>query len=778
MGYTFPKGLKIVTEQGENARFAADFLKDEIFFRSGAVIPVENAAQADREAEAGEGEILLQTDSELEEETFTLTRKGDGIKIQAADKRGFLYGVSWVLRKMYLKDRKTGFSEELTDIKIQPSYRMRGHQLGYRDKQNTCPAWTEIEYERYIRDLLIFGSNSIELLPPRTDDNLFSGHFKRDPFELMIELSGIIHSYGMDVHVWYPYLSLSIEGDTFKKEMAEREKIFKAVPYIDGLLIPAGDPGDLPPKEMFQAAKATADVLHRYHPNAKVWLAPQAFSPEEHWYEDFYEEVSKEPDWLYGVCFAPWEKDPIQDMYAQLPERYQKTIRNYPDITHNVSSQFEVPGWDEAFAYTLGRESYNARPCAFRQIHDYHKGYVMGSITYSEGIHDDVNKMVWGNLDYREEAPVEEAVRDYVRFFIDPDLTDELSGLIFKLEESWTGRILENANIDALYEKMMSIDKRVSRETGKNFRYQMLLLRILGDYQTKLRYAHDQQLEKEAYEALQAKESVDERIEKALNTLRKTWLEPVGVKERFQMQRLADELYRSCKIQLTTTRHKGQYLDRGAWLDTLNMALNDFQYLHQMLNRAKALTTEEEKAQAVEEVVNRCNPGEGGQYFRMGSFEGFSHVKPTLTFAEDPCFVRSPLMAHSTYLIMKTYQSIGWYDEVPFPLAWTHGARSLYGTPLVAEFDGLDPEADYELSVTYQNMLLFDDHFNLKLWAGGELIHTELERKYKNGADPDPTYTWALPKSSYQDGKLKLTWQTYQPEGGCTISEIWIRKKN
>lgn len=75
----------------------------------------------------------------------------------------------------------------------------------------------------------------------------------------------------------------------------------------------------------------------------------------------------------------------------------------------------------------------------------------------------------------------------------------------------------------------------------------MLILRILGDYQTKLRYAHDQQLEKEAYEALQAKEPVDERIEKALNTLRKTWLEPVGVKERFQMQRLADELYRSCK---------------------------------------------------------------------------------------------------------------------------------------------------------------------------------------------------------------------------------------
>ena len=148
-----------------------------------------------------------------------------------------------------------------------------------------------------------------------------------------------------------------------------------------------------------------------------------------------------------------------------------------------------------------------------------------------------------------------------------------------------------------------------------------------------------------------------------------------------------------------------------------------------------------------------------------------------MTFAEDPCFVRSPLMAHSTYLIMKTYESIGWYDEVPFPIAWTHGARSLYGTPLVVELDELDPQADYEISITYQNMLLFDDHFNLKFWAGEDLIHTELERKYKNGIDPDPTYTWTLPKASYKEGKLKLTWQTYEPAGSCTVSEIWIRKK-
>ena len=65
---------------------------------------------------------------------------------------------------------------------------------------------------------------------------------------------------------------------------------------------------------------------------------------------------------------------------------------------------------------------------------------------------------------------------------------------------------------------MMRIDQRqFPEETGKNFRYQMLLLRILGDYQTKLRYAHDQQLEREAYEALQTGETADVRVENALN---------------------------------------------------------------------------------------------------------------------------------------------------------------------------------------------------------------------------------------------------------------------
>lgn len=771
--YVYLEHLGIISGdiQDSDIRDALKFFQEEILLRSGRMVEILF------EEIQGGFNIILKRMQTIAFEEFELIEEKDKIIINANSKRGFLYGVSSLLKQMYLKKETIGILRTLRTGRTIPSYVMRGHQLGYRDKQNTCPAWTEVEYERYIRDLLIFGTNSIELLPPHTDDALYSSHFKRDPMKLMIMLSEIIHSYGLDVHVWYPYLSLSDEGAIFEEEMREREEVFSKVPYIDGLLVPTGDPGDLPPKKMIRMAYEMAKILHKYHPNAKVWLAPQSFEPTETWYDEFYEEIEKEPDWLYGVCFGPWEKDSIEEMYQKLPEKYKNTIRNYPDITHNISSQFEVPDWDEAFAYTLGRESYNARPYAFKRIHDMHKGYVLGSITYSEGIHDDVVKMIWGNLDYQDEFPVEEIIKDYVRVFIDPDLDEELSQVILNLEKSWEGKILENENIDCLYQKMKAIDQRVSEDVKDNYRYQMLLLRVLGDYQTKIRYQHDQELEKKAYEILGRSEGDSFSIIKEVrNVLNKTYTEPVGVEERFWMQRLSDTLYEKCCIQLTTSRHRGQATGRGAWLDTLNMALNDYQWIQSKLSRIEKLVSEEERKSQLRGLAHRCDPGEGGIYIHLGSPEGFQYVKKTLTWEEDPGFLKSPLMAHSSFLITRTYEHIGWYDEVPVSTKWMHGARTLYGTPLVVRVPDLDPDKKYQITVTYQNSLS-DKSMDMEFYAGEELIHSQVAGKYKKGEDWDPTYTYELPPESYSTGILTLTWKTVHELGPCTVCELLLKEK-
>ena len=70
-----------------------------------------------------------------------------------------------------------------------PRYPLRGHQLGYRPKTNSYDGWDLAQWERYIRDLAVFGTNAIELIPPRSDDDADSPHFPRPPMEMMVGMS-------------------------------------------------------------------------------------------------------------------------------------------------------------------------------------------------------------------------------------------------------------------------------------------------------------------------------------------------------------------------------------------------------------------------------------------------------------------------------------------------------------------------------------------------------------------------------------------------------------
>ncbi len=67
-----------------------------------------------------------------------------------------------------------------------PFARLRGHQLGYRPKNNTFDAWGPAQIDRYIRELALFGANSIEILPPRTDDELSNDLMPVSPMEMMV----------------------------------------------------------------------------------------------------------------------------------------------------------------------------------------------------------------------------------------------------------------------------------------------------------------------------------------------------------------------------------------------------------------------------------------------------------------------------------------------------------------------------------------------------------------------------------------------------------------
>ena len=84
---------------------------------------------------------------------------------------------------------------------------------------------------------------------------------------------------------------------------------------------------------------------------------------------------------------------PVAATRLKLPKQYG--LRLYPDLTHNKICQFQVPGWDQAYALTLGREAVNPRPAEMAIIHNWFAPYSDGFISYSDGAHDDVNKVIF-----------------------------------------------------------------------------------------------------------------------------------------------------------------------------------------------------------------------------------------------------------------------------------------------------------------------------------------------------------------------------------------------
>lgn len=733
------------------------------------------------------GNILPEISTKLQHltspgaEGFRIVRECRIICGIGADGRGTFYAMARILRKLCIRKGSIEIPESMDMISMTPEFPLRGHQLAYRDKQNTCPAWELSDFDRYIRNLALFGSNAIEILPPRTDDSLYSSLFKRDPFEMMIELSKCIHSYGMDVWLWYPNMGKDYGDPAVRRaEAAEREKNFAAIPYLDHMLIPAGDPGELEPKEFFPIVSEYTEILHKYHPNAKIWVAPQSFSPEPGWLETFYQEVKKEPEWLYGICFAPWERDTIQELREHLPAVYQDRIRHYPDITHNTGCQFEVPMWDRAFAFTLGREGNNTRPRAMKHIHNLHAKYTVGSITYSEGIHDDVNKFVWSDQDFSTKTSCEETLQDYVRLFISPDVTDTLPNLILSLEDNWKGHIETNENIDKLYLGFEELAANSDKSITENPRFQLAYLRALSDYQAKCRALKDHNLEKQALEILSQAEEIgaDTAMEKAVQT----FFPPFQSKEeeilRGKIQKLADSLFEKFHIQLTTWRHGGQKWIRGAYLDSIDTPLNNAQWYLENFRRIRHMDSEKEKCSKIQSLLHRTDPGKDGIYIDLGSLDGFEkYVLSDYTWEEDPSYLRSPLLHYDLYGIMMDYYGRrGWYDAYPIPLEWVSRARVIYDTPLKVKITGLNPQAQYTLSATYPQFAVpsAPESLEVTLFAGNHLIHKEIQKK--SSELPDPVYTYQLPTESYSDGTLSLCWQIHGTLYPFAVSELWIRR--
>ncbi len=671
--------------------------------------------------------------------------------IVGADARGLLFGVGKLLRIMDMATGKVSLDAR-TNLATSPAYPIRGHQLGYRNRANSWDAWDVGQFDQYIRELAIFGANCVENIP--FEDSSPGVHMKLSRDEMNVKLSEICNRYDQDYWVWTPADFDLTDAGKRAAAIRKHEALYKACPRLDAVFFPGGDPGDNPANLVIPFLEDVAVPLARHHPKAKVWLSLQGFNKSEADYVYKYLD-EKQPDWFGGLVYGP-SSPPLQASRRRLNAKYP--IRHYPDITHNVRCQFPIPWWDPALAFTLGREAINPRPLQYQAIHNALAPYTAGFLSYSDGVHDDVNKVLWNLLAWNPDTPVRQILVEYANFFFESSVAEEAADGILALERNWQGPLRDNAGVEGTLAIWNDLEKKAPTLAG-NWRWQMCLVRAVYDSYTRHRLLREAAQEEEALARLDkippGAEAAKKAVQNALAVLKQAETRPTRPDLRKRIEELSDALYKSIALQSSMTKHKASGAERGCFLDFVDYPLNNRWWLEDEFQAIGKLASDDERRARLEVLRAWEHPGPGSFYDNVG----------------DP--------SKSTHVVLGDVSNVGEslaHTPIPEILWWEDGSSrkkpawmSIMNWPIAMRYNGLDPDGTYVIRTTGNR--------ECRLSIDGERIQPTLDNQgvgefkefpvpKKHLADREITLTFERPDERH------LNWRVQS-----RLSELWLIKK-
>jgi hypothetical protein len=726
---------RVGTEWSTQGWSVALFSGEETALRG---VPVPDGLRAEK-AES----YAIWTDSSLSERPV--------LWIRGSDPRGALFGVGRLLRNLICRPGSVRLTAPLNLVSA-PCYPIRGHQMGYRATANSYDAWSPAQYERYIRELAIFGCNSVENIPFQ-DARPTVNPYPRN--QMNADLSRICQRYGLDYWIWVPADFDLRDAQRRAEALREHEALFRDCPALSGVFVPGGDPGDNPAELVIAYIQEMSRLLRPLHPDARIWLSMQGFAGSQQ--DRVYQWIQEErPDWFGGLVAGP-SSPPLPEMRARLPHPY--LIRDYPDITHSVRCQFPVPYWDPAFAFTLGREGVNPRPLFFARVVRDTAPFTNGFISYSDGVHDDVNKIVWSALAWDPDADIRAILIEYGRVFFGQEIAEEACDGILALERNWEGALATNGGVEATFAFWQQLERKAP-DLRDNWRWQMCLLRACYDRYTRQRLLYETKLEAEANEKLLRARHIgaDQAIQGALQTLQRADTHPILPELADRIAQLCEDLFQSIGLQTSVERYQASGLERGAVLDFLRYPLNNRWWLEDELAKAGEMASEEERIARLEAIARWENPGPGCFYDDIG------HI------ARSPRVVRHEKLAGPLLDMDHTpLPGVMWWVD-RHPLA---RARQSWMTdeawPAAIVYPQVDPNADYLVRTTGCGDCL--------LRVNGVRVAPTLD-----GRQIGEIKEFPIPRGLYRNGVITLTFDpTFEPHLNWRVqsrlTEVWLIKR-
>lgn len=685
-----------------------------------------------------------------DKDVFEIAEKDGGISITAKTVRGLIFGYSLFLRKTLYKHGKIILTESIAGTHI-PQKKIRGHQVGYRAKPNTYDAWDYKQYFRYYLDMMAFGSNVCEHNGSKIKDDEINPLMMYRQDEFLTEASRLADELDLDVSLW----QANADDESESEALSSRDILYRAMPRLDTVFVPGGDPGEMPAADFSQRCKKIYHILKKSHPSAQ--LHPSAQQPDRHWGDIFIKELESEPEEFGAVIMGPNHAFPIYTMREKVPSKYP--LRFYPDITHNLRCEypvnFQADDWHFALCNTLSRESVNPRPTEMRTLHRLFAPYTIGSVSYSEGVHDDVNKAIWSALEWDGDADLKEILLDYARFFFYGADENKIADTLLLLERNWQGDPAENPCIDFSYKNLCDLQAEFPF-LCENWRFLLLLFRAACDKLVKMRRIFENSLCKKAICQL-----TQHRINEALDTL-KTPVEKDYTTLRESLDVLAQKLFNLIGIQLDIEHYFADGWERGATLETIDNNVTDRAFLQNKLEYALTLQGAE-RYKFIDRLITRNKPSDGEMYYSVAL-----HGVNTLGTAQEG----------EVYIDVQGDRP--YTKKTPIAMSM---AKVFDNVSFKAKFGAFESGTDYTLTVVYKSDKNADKRtYSVK--ANGKTVYrglgvggTKNEEFDKELLAPGfESATYILKSDVFVNGALDL--EISELTDGVKLCELWIKKQN
>jgi len=195
-------------------------------------------------------------------------------------------------------------------------------------------------------------------------------------------------------------------------------------------------------------------------------------------------------------------------------------------------------------------------------------------------------------------------------------------------------------------------------------------------------------------------------------------------------------------------------------MDGIDEPLNNAAWLRAQFQVIRSLADEHSRSAALEEILNRTNPGPGGFYDSLGEVSSRKRIVNSIPWKDDPGTLKSPRITF--------YYEIDRPDDRDIPLAWKKQADTLYLTPLRLAYDHLDPHASYSVRATYSGRT----SRRMRLMANDRyLISDQIQ------ARKPPVQEFPIPREATASGHLELEWSSGEGERSCEVAEVWLIKR-